>query len=287
MSSPYMLLVNACRRTRPITRALGLRLSEQRRGTQFYSKCATDGSWNPHAAKNDAGRTYDRKRGRKDSRGSGAEEPGTIRMMNAHGAALDVCIRTAEFLGRYGTSTGEFTPHTRKDPVAVFLGEDRAVHTPSLAFAVEGPLIEHCYYPDMLITSGFEEVRSKNSEAAAGFAAAISRLCSPHQVLIVLVPPESDRETLTETAKAAATIAGSLRKVMPTTVALSDDDYKTIAENVRSRGASTAETERLMQAAHAAYVRGADAAVILEAANGDYDAPQLLEYYERLSTGNG
>lgn len=206
-------------------------------------------------------------------------------MVNAHGDALDVCIRTAEFFGRNGTTSAGEMPHARKERIAVFLGEDKAATRPSLAVAVEGPLLEHSYYPDMLATSGFDEIRSTGTQAA-GFAAAISRLCGPHQVLIVLMHPDSDRETLGEAAEATLGLAHTLIGVRPTTVALSDEDYRKIAACARSRGASTAEASRLVHAAHAAHVRGGDAAVILEAADKDQNARELLEFYERLHTGD-
>lgn len=241
--------------SRTVAREFGAELNQHDGGTQYYR-----------------GALDQRARGRR--RGEDFE-PTETHMVNTPVAALDVCVRTAKLLGRCGATDTESPVHR----TVILLYADPAVESPSLAVSIHGRLQERAYYPDMLISHDLEEIRSE-AEEASGFVAAASRLCGPHEIVVLAVPGQ--HSALRESIQDLRSICLAMLNVRPPEVLLSEEERSAVAELARSTGASRAQRDRLNQVARAASIRGCPVTKLVRSVPMNSDCATAIRHIEEL-----
>ncbi|MFP4643011.1 MAG: hypothetical protein ACLFM0_01520 [Spirochaetales bacterium] len=228
--------------TRPASRALGLTLVHQEYGVRYY----------------------------RQKRVSGDET--VILMASTSGRAIDVCIHTAHFLGsgRAGTAPGSQPGASPESDTSTLSGhrlvlllcESEHAISPSVGIRVRGSILDRPYYPDVLATSDLAELTIESPEAS-GFAAAVSRLCAPHEVLIGIVPQSETAAGRRGAVSDFAALAESTLKKFPATFEFECRERDAIRACCRRLRLSTAESKQLEKAARAARIRGATSAEII------------------------
>ena len=249
--------------TRPASRALGLTLVHQERGVRYYR--------------------------RKRLSGEGA----FILMASMAGRAIDVCIHTAHFLGTAPSGTAadsqpEASASNKASPGAdrrliLLLCETQHAESPSVGIRVQGDILERPYYPDVLATSNLTEVTIESPEAA-GFAAAVSRLCGPHEVLIGVVPSQATAAARRSAVSDFATLAESTIKKLPPMFQFEHQEREALRSCCRRLNLSVAESSQLEKAARAARIRGATRAEIIHLISEAHHAKTIITELERTHT---
>ncbi len=249
--------------SRIVARAFGARLREQEAGTQYYRGALDRG-----------GRRHENRRCGEGT--TAGRRPTETHMVNARGSTLEICVQTSRLIGRCSTA-GEGTAVHRS---VALIYTDPGVTLPALVVSVAGPLQERPYYPDMLVAHDFAEIRS-TADTASGFAAAVSRLCGPHEVVMLALP--QDPSVLSESVRRLCAICLSLLECRPPEVRLSIEEHDSIRELARTFGASQAQRDQLMKAAIAVRIRGRSVTEAVRTIPSDSDCQRAIVHIEEFS----
>ncbi len=246
---------------RPASRALGLKLVHQERGTQYYRPRKAD------------------------------PQSFSILMQSARGNALDVSLRTAYLLGSglaftaAGTTCEPDTSNTLEEygqRHVLLLCEDVGTRNPALGIRVQGSFLERPYYPDVLAASDLPE-RTVDTPEAIGFAAAVSRLCGPHEVLIGILPPEVDAALQRRAISEFAALAQSSMQKHPATFRFADREREALQACSRRLKLSAAERTQLEHATRAARIRGTSTQTVVHLISEATNARTVIEELEQTS----
>ena len=255
-----LYVVNTMSSARPASRALGLKLVRQERGTQYYV-----------------------------SKRQSVKSPSII-MTIARREPLDVCVRTAHLLGVdlggsvWGTDfTASVAPELPgpQQRFVLCLCENEHIAAPAIGIRVQGSPLDRPYYPDVLAASNLPELTIESPEAA-GFASAVSRLCGPHEVLIGLVPSGGSPAAQRDAVADFATLAESVMRKRPFTFHLDRFESETLQSCADRLRLSAAEQSLLEKAARAARIRGADSETVIHLISEADNARTVITELERI-----
>lgn len=250
--------------SRAVARELGAKLSEHETGTQYYTGALDQRAYGRGCRVSDKGHTA-------------GLQPTETHMVNAPAGALEVCVRTAKLIGRCAAASECVSTHRS----VALLYPDPAVTEPALAVSIVGRLQDRPYYPDMLVSHDLAEIRSE-AEPASGFAAAVSRLCGPHEVVVLAIPQQ--HTALPESARRLREICLAILDLRPPEVLLSEEEYDAVSELARLTGASRAQRDRIIKAAHAARIRGCSVTDAVRTVPPDTSCAAAVRHIEEFST---